>query len=282
MVSKMKNKLVNSLSFISFNSFSILFFLFLFIFLNNNCLAFNYYSSFHNNYFAFISIHDNFSSEYEDSFSNYYFLFGIVSVILFLLSAFSFYLIFRLYKKFDSLNYQYIKLKDLFNPPFDYSKNKPNFSPHKVENTNDNESYFVSDYQNLDTAEINNDDMTNFNPSSSNTPNQEPIIKYIELPEKDGFFLNKYLTDKEERRSLYKIVFHPNSDQIEFDLLVNKTNIHRNVMDNHSAVLKPACDYVTNPDPGNSKIIKTDSNLGTLIQENDKLKIVNKLKISFQ
>lgn len=107
------------------------------------------------------------------------------------------------------------------------------------------------------------------------------IVKYIEAPEKEGHFDKNFISINETPKSLYKIIIYPDSNKIEFDILINKISIHRNAMDLSNNLLKPACNYREDPKPYDKQIFKVTSEKGTLEEENGKLIIIDKLKIKF-
>lgn len=118
-------------------------------------------------------------------------------------------------------------------------------------------------------------------PAKGELNSEKTILKFIEAPEREGYFDKNFLSNSETPKSLYKIIIYPDSNKIEYDLLADKTLIHRNAMDHPHNMLKPACDYVEDPKPYDKKIIKVTSDKGTLEEDNGKLIIIDKLKIKF-
>jgi len=107
------------------------------------------------------------------------------------------------------------------------------------------------------------------------------IVKYIETPEKDGYFDKNFLKNSDDIKSLYKILFYPDSHKIEYDILTDKVIIHRTAMDHSQIMLKPACEFNEEPSQSDTQIYKVDSKPGTIEEENDKLIIIDKIKIKF-
>lgn len=107
------------------------------------------------------------------------------------------------------------------------------------------------------------------------------ITKYAELPEKGDFFIEKDLTNREQPRSLYKIIMTEGKDNMHFDILTENYNIHRSAMNTYDVSISPACEFENMPLQTDKKIIKTTKELGTLERENGKLRITKKLKITF-
>jgi len=107
------------------------------------------------------------------------------------------------------------------------------------------------------------------------------IVKFIETPEKDGYFDKNFLKNSDDVKSLYKIIFYPGSNKIEYDILTDKVIIHRNAMDHSQIMLKPACEFIEEPSPNDTKIYRADSKPGTIEAENDKLIIIDKIRIKF-
>lgn len=107
-------------------------------------------------------------------------------------------------------------------------------------------------------------------------------IKFAESPEQEGYFKRDFISDSEKYTSIYKILFYPDTNRIEFDLLENKVEMHRSAMNNCRTVLAPACNYSVEPSPNHKKIIKTNSEKGILVNEDDKLKIIKKLDVRFE
>jgi len=107
-------------------------------------------------------------------------------------------------------------------------------------------------------------------------------IKYAESPEQEGYFKEDFISTVEKPTSLYKILFYPNTNKIEFDLIENKNEIHRSVMNNCRTILAPACKYFEEPKPNHKKIVKTNSEKGILVIKENKLKIIKKLDVRFE
>ncbi len=107
-------------------------------------------------------------------------------------------------------------------------------------------------------------------------------IKFAESPEQEGYFKRDFISDSEKNTSIYKIIFYPDTNRIEFDLLENKVEMHRSAMNNCRTVLAPACNYSSEPMPNHKKIIKTNPEKGILVNEDNKLKIIKKLNVRFE
>lgn len=201
----------------------------------------------------------------------------IISITSLLLS-------FHLKNKLKNLSSRFIQLQQGINEQ--YAKNKQiqilDWEIQRIKNIIINDCELRNIRENYSPQFLNNQsDLINQEVVVAAENTQKPIEKYIEAPERDGYFDERLITPEELPKSLYKIIFYPGSNEFEFDILENKVNIHRSAMDLSNNLLKPACEYGNDPKPSDKKIIKLNSDKGTLLKENDKLKITKKIKIKF-
>lgn len=104
--------------------------------------------------------------------------------------------------------------------------------------------------------------------------------KYIEIPEREGYFLTKNLKDQPDIRSVYEIKINYDK-RIGYFKIINSQDSFQSALDNPNGKLKPACEYLQDPPLGTQKIIFDPEEKGELRVDDGNLIISKKLKIKF-